>query len=80
MLRRSLLRRGSFTAERAYAPDPRALAALVAARAEAMRLEPGARESGVQTWGIISIDKWIIVITVTNYEQTLGNLGSSLGY
>lgn len=40
-LAQSLLRRGAFTAERAYAPDPRALAALVSAKAEAMRFERG---------------------------------------
>eukprot|EP00435_Cladocopium_sp_Y103_P048342 s604_g14.t1 len=40
-LAQSLLRRGCFTAERAYAPAPRALAALVSARAEAMRFETG---------------------------------------
>lgn len=41
MSRQTLLRRGCFTCERAYAPDPRALAALYAARAEAMRFVPG---------------------------------------
>lgn len=40
-LAQSLLRRGAFTAERAYAPDPRALAALFSAKAEAMRFETG---------------------------------------
>ena len=44
--RQSLLRRGAFTAERAYAPDPRALAALFSARAEAMRFETGAVRGG----------------------------------
>eukprot|EP00434_Breviolum_minutum_P009388 symbB.v1.2.008267.t1/scaffold518.1/size193124/8 len=44
-LAQTLLRRGCFTCERAYAPDPRALAALYAARAEAMRFVPGGVES-----------------------------------
>jgi len=42
-----LLRRGAFTAERAYAPDPRALAALFSAKAEAMRFETGGAVGGV---------------------------------
>ncbi|CAK9018495.1 unnamed protein product [Durusdinium trenchii] len=47
-LAQNLLKRGSFTAERAYAPDPRALAALYSTRAEVLRFNSGANLREVQ--------------------------------